>query len=501
MLQLVLFALPCLLLSGVVVYVSCRSLKLTTAKVALGCSLTMGVSLGISSIAYFTGLMLLRDRAWFNLFELVLLAAAGITMALVWRVCRFASSDPILPGPLEVSSWRGPRIMALGTFLIVLAFAVYHFVVVSAYMPHGAGDAMIDWNLRARFLHRGGENWTAVFHENMMRWCHSDYPLLLSASIARLWGHLGEESTWVPRMIALGFTFGTVGVVVATLGVLRSTSQGYLAGLLLLGNSFLFEKGLMQYADVPLAYFIVCTLALFAMRDRLSDDPRFVVLAGLTAGFAAWTKNEGMLFLVCITVTRTVIISTTGGRRALVRELGCFAVGLFPILVCLTIFKTAYAGTNDLIEGQGPFDYFSRLCDPSRYTLIFQSIQDQLMLIPAVIAIGLGIHVVLVRFQRSWLTFPMGITPLLCLVLLSTGYFFVYVLTPHNLPWHLLTSIDRLLLHVYPAAVFTLFLLLRTVEESLGQDTGVRDREEQPGSAPANTSSVDSASNCQAAAA
>ena len=39
------------------------------------------------------------------------------------------------------------------------------------------------------------------------------------------------------------------------------------------------------------------------------------------------------------------------------------------------------------------------------------------------------------------------------------GYFVVYVSTPHDLQLHLETSLDRLLYHLWPAAVFIVFTL------------------------------------------
>jgi hypothetical protein len=39
-----------------------------------------------------------------------------------------------------------------------------------------------------------------------------------------------------------------------------------------------------------------------------------------------------------------------------------------------------------------------------------------------------------------------------------TGYFFVYVVTPLDLYWHLVTSLNRLFLQLWPGAIFVAFL-------------------------------------------
>ena len=40
------------------------------------------------------------------------------------------------------------------------------------------------------------------------------------------------------------------------------------------------------------------------------------------------------------------------------------------------------------------------------------------------------------------------------------GYFFVYLTTPHDLAWHVNTSMDRLLIHLWPSTLLAVFLYL-----------------------------------------
>jgi MFS family permease len=44
--------------------------------------------------------------------------------------------------------------------------------------------------------------------------------------------------------------------------------------------------------------------------------------------------------------------------------------------------------------------------------------------------------------------------------LMLAGYIGVYLTTPHDLDWHLATSLDRLLVQVWPMAVVAVFLQL-----------------------------------------
>ena len=44
---------------------------------------------------------------------------------------------------------------------------------------------------------------------------------------------------------------------------------------------------------------------------------------------------------------------------------------------------------------------------------------------------------------------------------MTVGYFFVYVLTPLDLNYHLLTSLNRLFLQLWPGVLFVVFMVAR----------------------------------------
>ena len=66
------------------------------------------------------------------------------------------------------------------------------------------------------------------------------------------------------------FTFAIPLLLLAAMAHIRSASQGMLASLLLLGMPYFIYQGAGQYADTPLAFFILATLILVALHDRAS---------------------------------------------------------------------------------------------------------------------------------------------------------------------------------------------------------------------------------------
>jgi hypothetical protein len=335
--------------------------------------------------------------------------------------------------------------------------------------PHGQGDAVAIWNLHARFILRGGGYWGDAI-ANQLVWSHADYPLLIPLSVARCWAYAGETQI-APALIALIFTFGTVGLLVSTTSLLRTRSQGYLAGLVLLEPFIFFRAGTYEYADVPLGFFLLAAFVLFYLKDTTPGDGYgLLVLSGMMAGFAAWTKNEGSLFLVSIVVARFAAVVPFEGLKTYLNQMIYFLAGTVPILLFVLYFKLELAPINDLVAGQDLHATAERLVNFSRYTLILRAIVSQftgfrkwyahptymLLIYPWFLGVKANR-----RDRTTLITLSVGLS------LILAGYFFIYVTTPRDLEWHLRFSLDRLLIQVWPAFVLLYFLLVRSPEEAL----------------------------------
>ncbi len=205
----------------------------------------------------------------------------------------------IEPRGSQPSSSRFSAITASGFYLLLISGTLV-LILISILYPHGNWDAWAIWNNRARFIFRGAENWQDGFSP-LLGWSHPDYPLLLPLAIARGWFYLGEETPWVPSALALLFTLSTTGILVSSLSPIKSSSQGYLAGILLLGTPFFLIHGASQYADIPLAFYLLSGIALLSLSDRRpANNYGASILAGLLIGFSAWTKNEGQVLAALI---------------------------------------------------------------------------------------------------------------------------------------------------------------------------------------------------------
>lgn len=424
--------------------------------------LSLGLGLGASSLWFFLWLVIFGPhRDAFISSEVCILA---ILVVLVY--VRARRSKPLLPQRMQEthSRWRD---LLVAPFVVALVAAAVAFFRYSAAAPHGSWDAWGAWNLRARFLYLGGTHWRDVFSP-LGTMPHRDYPLLLSATVARCWTYLQNDSPSAPITIAFLFTFATAGALFCSLALLRSRSQGLIAATVLLATPFFLVLGSAQYADLPLSFFFLSSIVLLCWHGHSATPNGTLSLAGAMAGLAVWTKNEGALFLLCLLLSHFVFTVHARAWKAYGHELLPFLTGLLPALVVVAVFKLHFAWHTEFVDIHG---LFHRLRDLPRYKTVVSAIGSGLLhfgawplsippfLIAYVLLLGL-------QQQEDRLAAKIGLATV---ALTGLGYFFVYVTTQMSLRWLLLTSLARLFTQLYPSALFLIFFLTRTPEEALGQ--------------------------------
>jgi hypothetical protein len=429
-------------------------------------SLAAGPGIGVFSCSFF--LVLSVDgpsrSAFLGLQLAVLLSLAA---AMGYRLKTKRQQESVEVSFVEPPRFRFRRLLA-AAFLLALGAAIITFIFLSLKMPHGDWDAWAVHNMRARFIFRAGDQWKDGFSD-LLEWSSPDYPLMIPASIAAFWSLIGSDTVIVPAMVALLFTLATVGLVTSSLCLLRGRSQGFLAGLILLCTPLFITHGASQYLDVPFGFLCLATIVLVSLHDSLPKGNNLLHLAGLSAGLSAWTKNEGLLFLLAILVGRFAVTVAKRGLRTAFMQLLSILAGMFPVLAVLVYFKARFAGSNAFLSPQGQ-GTLAKLIDPSRYLEILDAYKNQIL--------GFGGWSVSIAVVLAFYLLIMGITveekqkqvigtSIIAISIMLAGYFILYLITPRDLGWDLLVSLNRLLLQLFPSLLFTYFLLVRTPEEAL----------------------------------
>ena len=427
-----------------------RARERRIASLALALCLGIGFSSVVSTALIVIGIAP-TSRA-FVLADVALWVIVGALGLFTRRAAESPEPKAQSPEPrVESREWLLPA--AFGVIAIVALVAT---IAAAQAAPHGDWDAWAIWNLHARFLFRGGEGdaWRGFFS---IAWSQPDYPLLLPASVARVWAYAGHESTLGPILIAVGFGIACVTLAVTTIG----GRHGWIAGALMLGATTFLAQVPSQCADVPLACFIVATLAV-TFGDVLrvpSPGSRIpAVIAGAASAMAAWTKNEGVIFVLLMFLIAVIVAV----RRRDGRQLLWSIAGATPILIVAVGFKLALAPSSGLVEGQSLTVILTRLMDPDRHMTVLGLMAQHAMRWSAPFAFAVFPIVSLVA---AWMAVRIGgVVRVMAVVLglMLASYYVVYVTTPFDIAWHVSTSIDRLLVQLWPALVLTVFMGLRS---------------------------------------
>ena len=424
---------------------------------ALKVFLGIGFGLGITSCLYFLRLLLFPGQGGYLFIE-------AVFMALIF-VALFSQKRISLNISFRSLSVTWIQILLGFTIIFVGAVAFYFLVIYARVAPHGDYDAQAIWNLRARFMYRSGTAWENAFSPLINRNFHMDYPLLIPLSVVGGWNTLGGEVLRIPAALSMLFLFGMAGVIYCVIAYLRSSSQAAIAVILLLVTPGLLLFSTFQTADIPLTYFFLASASLFVLAGNENNRNLFF-LSGLMAGLAAWTKNEGIPFAIIMMVCTVFFFGIRKTRNNLFPLL---AGMVFPLLT-IALFKIVISVNNDLFANNGLPDILSKLLDPTRYIQILTHLITEL--------IHLGnwpISIIAVLLVYGWI---MGIRnpdslteKVLWIIPLSQFmiYLLIYVITPHDLEWHLNYSMSRLLIHLFPLALFSFFLFVNTPETALNK--------------------------------
>jgi hypothetical protein len=328
---------------------------------------------------------------------------------------------------------------------MALLFAAFAMTAVWRANPHGNWDAWAIWNLRAKFLAAGYGLMSRAWSPQLAS-THPEYPLLLTGFVASCWSDAGSISTDAPVATSGMFFLALLVTVTGGMAALRGPVIGLLAGICLMVVPPLLREAPSQYADVPLACFLAGAVVL-----TLLDRP---VFAGLMAGCAACTKDEGILLALSVLAAIVILHRSRAIRYCLA------AAPFFGLILSFKFFMLR--GTHSLL-GDAQAGLTHRLTDFGWYVTVAAAMAHELArwnigwyqpILPiAVLLLGLGLD----RQNLRKVAFC-GVVALAALL----GYFEVYLVTPNDLPWQLQTSLTRLFVQICPVVLIMFFVAMRS---------------------------------------
>jgi hypothetical protein len=447
--------LPCL-----VVFLCLKRLNVTGRSTALAIALSMGLGMGLASCLHYLWLAVpgastipfwLADTlAW------CLLAAAVFSVRPVQETLAISRGATTEAASLPLACCTG----ALAVCVLIA------LVVLQTQYPWGTDDALAMWNLHARVLYLD-PHWQEFFSSLSGFDPHKDYPLLVPGAIARLWRALGWPNSLIPSAVSVWFTSATALLCYGAVAALRGRDQALLAVLVLLGTSYFVKLGGNQMADIPLSFFITAALVLLLLNgeaERWSGHRQ--ALAGLSAGLAAWTKNEGLLFVVALFTAQAITAFKGRTLHRYCREMLLILAGAAGILLIVGSFKLFAGQEGHLFPGLTASTILVRLEDPSRYATIASGMAREFLGMGKGMVLILPVYFLLMGASRRAGNPALRCT-VLTLTLVAAGYFTVYLFTPLPLAWMVSGSAGRLSLHLWPALLVVFFLCVATPADVL----------------------------------
>jgi hypothetical protein len=362
---------------------------------------------------------------------------------------------------------RGSVPLYVTLFVSAVLFVLWLSVERAEHIPHGGTDAFAIWNSHSRYLYRDGPNW----QQHIQNTFHPDYPLLLPSMVARLWRYAGEDVPDMGALFGVLCSFSALALLGAAVAESRGAFIGTLMAIVLLTTSDYMVEATYQEADVPLSVFFLGTTALLALYFEREQGKRgFLVLAGFLAGCAAWTKNEGLLFLAV--TSAVLLIPVLWNPRPAIRRFVPFCAGMLLPLVVVLYFKFAIAPQGDLFQNRQTGEVIAKILDLDRHAISFGNILQWSWTFG-----GWAIHplITLSAFllwrgvDRNSIRSLGWRGGLATLGIVLAGYHSTYVFTPMPIVWHITNSLPRLLMQLWPSLLLLVGLAARRDREEIGE--------------------------------
>jgi hypothetical protein len=176
---------------------------------------------------------------------------------------------------------------------------------------------------------------------------------------------------------------------------------------------------------------------------------------GASLGFAAWTKNEGLVPALALPLAYCAVVIRRRGWSAARTSAIEIVVGLLPVLVVLALFKILVAPVNDIVDGVMRPGVMRYWLDWARVSYVARYMATNAVSWGGWSGIGpLSLIALVALLPRARHPMAVQTAAALMLALQLLVFFAVYVMTPHSVVWHMQTSWARLVAQMWPSLVW-----------------------------------------------
>lgn len=362
---------------------------------------------------------------WNALASAGLACAIGVSAGWIVQLVRKAALKTRLRafGGMALTALRRPEVLLGFALLVFTAYFIDR-------APLVLWDTRSIWFFRAKQLFFAGRYLRADAVDYF--WAHPGYPLLLPSTLA----FFSSFGGWDERRAAMG-----IAVVLATLSslvfMLARRVLGRWPGTIFafIPGFYIFNLLVSGYADGPVT---LCLLvAVLGFCDEDTEE-----IGWLGAFSAALLKREGFVLAFVLCVVHSVIGKSCRRRRVSRRALAF--LGFLPPLVH-GLWASSLGVADAYAEAKLPAKSTEVW---SRASIIWDTIHAQVYLrTPA--KIGFAGFVLCLVFARKWRRIPSGAGAAITGVAAVAFTYFVFMVTPYDVRWHLANAFQRLVPHAW----------------------------------------------------
>jgi hypothetical protein len=439
-----LYALP-ILLSSLTGYLALR-LILRKAAPPLMLLIFLGASagMGVSAFIVFSSLVILGQLVigYVIALHLILLLALGsLTFFLIPAGQRLPLDE------IKVSDVAGALVLAAFSIPVVIHAQLY---------PYGGWDAWSCWNLKARFILLGGEQWKNMFDPILWR-SNVAYPLLVPA--LNVWGWcFAKNPLWLTPLInSCIITFITAGTLMFAIKKIAGRLHALLAPAWLLSIIFVVKLASSQYSDLMVGNYFLTSIVAFLYFQKTSARGWLVVMA-LALGALSFTKSEGLVLAIITALAVALLRALTAKTRAeLKSETPVFLFALAVAFLPTMIFQAFFApDSHTFING---FSSAVKPTSPERLKAVFVFFRMEIVSGKWNGFWALSLASLLLSWGKCFRKELLIIPVVLGVYLLSIiGVYWMN--TFFEILWWLGSTLNRILFSLTPAVILWVFLSL-----------------------------------------
>ncbi len=368
------------------------------------------------------------------------------------------------PGAMRVAASK-PAISG-GSRAVVAITSAWLFFAVAIVTIHALGhvtyewDGYMIWGLKAKVVAQYPVMEAEYFHNLHYSSVHLNYPLMTPFLMAGVRGACGACSDVAMKLV---WPLFYAAMVLMILGHLRTQMRPWCA--FVLAAVYASMPTMLRWAgsglaDIPLATFCcggMIYLCRWATSHRLAD----VSAAAMFMAFGCFTKNEGLAVAAVALIAALVIPASARSVRLLAQLAAAASVGAAMIFPWMWFrYQLPQVDENYLthLSPDAIVANTARLADICQslrhgyldwhgWNLLWPLLLVSAMIIPA-------------AFRR-----PAVRMLWVALLLHTTVYIVIYMITPADLTGLLVVTRDRLLLHISPVALLTIAATVATSDD------------------------------------